>query len=91
MNTEGDVSDKVIVQPTAQRRTSPPGSMGLEDIPRHPSCECVLQCSVSRPMALVFDKILKLGLCSRRSDLLGLGSYSFILINRRHGSQVRAQ
>ena len=56
MKTESDVSDKAIVQPTERRRTSPPGSMGSEHISRHPSCECVLQRSFSRPMVLVFEK-----------------------------------
>ena len=58
---EGDMSNMPSVQPTKQPRTSPPGSRGSEHMPRHPSCGCLPECSVSRAMArLVLSKLKKL-------------------------------
>ena len=61
---KGDMSDMTIVQPTEQPRTSPPGSRGSEHMPRHPSCGCLPECTVSRAMARLvlseLEKFLKL-------------------------------
>ena len=51
MNTEGNVSDKAIVQPSEQPRTFPRVSWWSEHNPRHPTFERLPECSVSPPMA----------------------------------------
>ena len=47
MNTKGDMSDMIIVQPSEQPRTSSPVSMGSDETPRHSSCGRLPECSVS--------------------------------------------
>ena len=57
-----DMSDMPSVQPTEQSRTPPPGSRESEHMTRHPACGCLLECSVSREMAVLskLDKFLRL-------------------------------
>ena len=47
---KGYTSDMPSMQPTEHTRTSPAGSTGSEHMPLYPSCERVLESSVSRAM-----------------------------------------
>ena len=66
---EADMSDMPILQPTEQPRTFPPGSRASEHMPRHPSCGCLLECSVSQAMVTGDLLSLKKDLASESSRI----------------------
>ena len=86
-HTKGDTSDMPSMQPTEHSRTSPPGSTGSEYMPRHPSCVCLPECSVSREMTTVLHDVrsrrLKIYWCWIREveDQTGSDCELLILIN----------
>ena len=70
---KSNMSDMPSVQPTEQPRTSPPGSRGSEHMPRHPSCGCLPECSVSQAMVtgdLNLEKLFGVGKPEERTGLV---------------------
>ena len=78
LHTKGHMSDMPSVQPTKQPRTSPPGSRGSEHMPRHVSCGCLPECSVSPAMTAgaarcVLSKLENFFEVEKQEDRTGLG------------------